>query len=156
MRYGIILPLINGKVTENIDFLKNITNPNIDSIWVRDVVISSKDNSDSGSRISPFLHLSKLAEADTEKYILGTGVLSAIYRNVEVTIQDMISLSELYPNSNFIYAIGIGGKKRLLTVYILIGKRKIYIIISGYKSIELIMKINFMVDLQFFISNNLN
>lgn len=111
MRYGIILPLINGKVTENIDCLKNITNPNIDSIWVRDVVISSKNNSDSGSRISPFLHLSKLAEADTEKYILGTGVLSAIYRNVEVTIQDMISLSELYPNSNFIYAIGIGGKK---------------------------------------------
>lgn len=111
MKYGLILPLIEGEVTENIDLLKNITNTNIDSIWVRDVVISSKDNNDNGSRVSPFLHLSKLAEANLKKYILGTGVLSALYRNVEVTIQDMISLSELHSNSDFIYAVGIGGKK---------------------------------------------
>lgn len=111
MKYGLMLPLIEGEVTENIDLLKNIINTNIDSIWVRDVVISSKDNNDNGSRVSPFLHLSKLAEANLNNYIFGTGVLSALYRNVEVTIQDMTSLSELHPNSNFIYAVGIGGKK---------------------------------------------
>ena len=46
MKYGLMLPLIEGEVTENIDLLKNIINTNIDSIWVRDVVISSKDNND--------------------------------------------------------------------------------------------------------------
>lgn len=109
MKFGILLPIYDKDgIKKDIDLINIIDNDNVDSIWVRDIPIGQISDMDEGSKVDPFLFINKLARITNKN--LGIAVLNTAFRETEVTIREIMTLS-LFTNNKIMYGVGAGTKK---------------------------------------------
>lgn len=114
MEYGIMLPTLdrNFNIDDELNRLNQLKNINKLRIWFRDLPATQKIDSDEGIAMDPLLAIQYVLS----KYgflKLGIGVLNTSFRNIMLTIRELITLGNLVNTENLIIGVGSGEKELL-------------------------------------------
>jgi|GEM_PF-4067966 len=126
IKLGLLLPIgLDPFSKEQKDLIYKIAKTSLESLWVRDLPISSKVDNDIGTWYDPFVYLGYLSKIieNNVNCKLGIAALNTSIRNPIITSKSIASLQILSNNQLFI-GLGSGEKKEILNSFDVKDKEK--------------------------------